>query len=171
MMTGRKRLPSISTGKGDTGVTLSVGCLNLPKYHPCVHFFGSLDETLSFAGLAISMTHHYREELEYIYHILSLVAGSFYKQERPPVKIEEIEERIRKFDIRLRGFISNYLPGEPAVALLSIVRTSIRRTERWYWACVNELGLEDKGIGAILNRLSDYVFLLQAQVMRKKGAI
>ena len=165
-MTGQR--PSISTGKGDAGQTLTIECLSLPKYHPCIHFYGSIDKTLAMLGYVISVSHHFREELEYIYKILENLVSSFYKQEPPKFRVGDVEERMKKYDIKLRGFIPNYLIGTPDISLLALVRTSIRESERWYWACVNEMGLEDKGIGPILNRLSDFVFLLQARLYKRE---
>ena len=165
-MTGQKQYSSL--GKGDTGQTLTIECLKLPKYHPCIHFYGSIDKTMATVGYTISVIRYFREELEYVYKILENLVSSFYKQEPPSYKVEEIEERMKKHGANPKGFIPNYLIGTPDVSLLALVRASIRETERWYWACVNEMGLEDKGIGPMLNRLSDFLFLLQARLYRRE---
>ncbi|MEM1644628.1 MAG: ATP:cob(I)alamin adenosyltransferase [Ignisphaera sp.] len=161
-------ITTIYTRQGDEGDTI-ISTIRFPKYHPCLHFIGSVDEALAFTGLAIEKypNESVTKELEYVYKLISKIAASLQTNWCPDENvIVEIEKKINERP-KPKTFIPNYVesPRYGGIAAIAIVRTIIRRAERWFWHCFNETGLGCKNIGVLLNRLSDLVFVLQYQVL------
>ncbi|MEM1526310.1 MAG: ATP:cob(I)alamin adenosyltransferase [Ignisphaera sp.] len=161
-------ISTVYTHDGDSGDTL-VSTIRFPKYHPCLHFIGSVDEALAFIGLAIEKCSSTPivKDLEYVYKLISKIAASLQTNWCPDESI--IAETEKKIDEKPKPktFIPNYVenPRYGGVAPIAITRTIIRRAERWFWQCFHETGLGCKNIGILLNRLSDFVFVLQYQAM------
>lgn len=161
-------ITTVYTHEGDSGDTI-VSTIKFPKYHPCLHFIGSIDEALAFIGLAIEKypNESIAKELEYVYKLVSRIAASLQTNWCPDEStIAEIEKKIDEKP-KPKTFIPNYVenPRHGGIATIAIVRTVIRRAERWFWHCFNETGLGCKNIGVLLNRLSDLVFVLQYQAL------
>jgi ATP:cob(I)alamin adenosyltransferase len=162
------RITTVYTRSGDNGST-SIGSIKLPKYHPCVHFIGSIDEALAFIGLAIenSSVDLIVRDLEYVYELLLKIASSLKSNWCPSEDlILDIERRINN-KVKPNKIITNYVknPRRGGVALTAITRTVIRRAERWFWRCFHDTSLGCKNIGVLLNRLSDLIFTIQYQAL------
>jgi len=159
----------VYTRRGDSGNTVifSVsGCI--PKSHPCIHFIGSVDEAMAFTGLAIELVHDksIREKMLKVYELLSRIAGSLYTGWCPDESlVESIEEEIDRAP-KPRSFIPNFSPSG-GVAPIAVVRTVVRRAERWFWECFNKTSYDCKNLGILLNRLSDYIFVIQYEAIMK----
>lgn len=158
---------SIMTRTGDDGTTGLWSGERIPKDHPRVEAYGTLDEVSSALGVA----RHLCMEDEVLYAIedlqrlifrisaeLASVSIPFDKPiteldaERIEKKTEAMEERIT-----LKGFV---LPGmTQGSAALDIARTIVRRAERRVLQLSRE---EDVSpiLRKTLNRLSDYIFML-----------
>jgi len=161
-------ITTVYTREGDSGDTL-VRTIRFPKYHPCIHFIGSVDEAMASIGLAIegSKVESIAKNLEYVYELLSKIAGSIQTEWCPDEEvIAEIEKEIDESP-KPRTFIPNYVknPRYGGIASIAIARTVIRRAERWFWQCFYDTGLGCKNIGILLNRLSDFVFVIQYQAL------
>ena len=155
-------MPRIYTRKGDQGET-SICERRLRKIHPCIHFLGSLDEAMAFVGVALENVEDgtIRDGLLKIYDYLSRIAGAVVTHWCPEdADIESLEKFIDESP-KPEDFIPNYSLERPGVAYLALVRSTIRRAERWFWACVSTEDLYCSNIGKLLNRLSDYAFILQ----------
>lgn len=162
----------IYTKTGDKGSTSLLGGTRVPKFHPRIEAYGTIDELNSFVGLIrdhISQQ-HYREALLRIQERLFTMEAQIAKD--PDVKLEYKLPGIHPEDItfleqemdamnealpELRNFI---LPGgHPAVSFCHVARCVCRRAER------NTLRLShaqpvDEIMIMYLNRLSDYLFVL-----------
>jgi ATP:cob(I)alamin adenosyltransferase len=153
------------TRTGDTGYTASFDGTVLPKYHPCIHFFGDIDEVLSILGEILSLEKD--ELILYVYNAVKSVAGTAYQRKSPTIDIREVEHLIDENYVELHGFLEYYLPGDTVYSKISMARAALRRAERFYWECVMLEGYINhrwaKTTGALLNRLSDLLFAIQAK--------
>ena len=157
----------VYTRTGDSGDTLLLS-ICLPKHHPCIHFLGAVDEALAFTGLAIELTsdRSIRAKLAEVYGLLSKVAGALYTGWCPSDQlIRDVEKRIDEAP-KPATFIPNF-SVRGGVAPVAVVRTIVRRAERWYWFCQREANIGCKNLGVLLNRLSDYVFIIQYEALLK----
>jgi len=155
--------PWITTRGGDKGTTGLGDGSRLPKDHPRVELYGTLDECQAALGLArASCCHddirevilHLEEDLGAVMGYLALFPGL---PEPEPGALDEIVEKVRAVTGETSRFVrpGDSFPG----AALHLARTVARRAERV------AVGLHRRGdIGgapyAWLNRLSDAVYAL-----------
>lgn len=174
----------IYTKTGDKGETSLVDGTRVPKSHPRVDAYGSVDELNSILGICVSMS---TESTVFssvvkklcgiqntLFNLGSLLACSDQetKKRLPTLTHEDIDNLEKEIDIMskelppLREFI---LPGGHVVAsFLHQARTVCRRAERK----VSTLEGDDGDIHLkYLNRLSDYLFVLARYVNFKSGTI
>ncbi len=171
---GRYGLGRLYTRSGDNGYTYGKPGLRVPKSHPLIEFYGSLDEANSMIGLARSLlrsvTPSYEDDLRWVQKLIfrigfSVTSGNLKVTDEDVRKLEEITDKY--YDKPLEKFI---LPGgPPGVAALHIARTVVRRAERRLVA----LKLEGENIDDILvralNRLGDALFAMALNASRKTG--
>ena len=174
----------IYTRTGDAGETALFGGGRVPKDHPRVAAYGTVDELNACVGVALAAIAdaRTRERLNRIQHDLfalgSLLAVAPPAEGRPrpkglpPMPLERVQEMERWMDEAdeelppLRAFI---LPGgAPGAAALHLARTVCRRAER---AVVHLAALEEVETGVVvyLNRLSDLLFTLARLENRRAG--
>jgi len=174
----------IYTRTGDAGETALFGGGRIPKDHPRVAAYGTVDELNACVGVALAAIADakIRERLSRIQHDLfalgSLLAVAPPTEGRPRPKglpampLERVPEMERWMDEAdeelppLRAFI---LPGgAPGAAALHLARTVCRRAER---AVVHLAALEEVEAGVVvyLNRLSDLLFTLARLENRRAG--
>jgi cob(I)alamin adenosyltransferase len=162
-------LTRIYTRLGDDGETHLGDMSRVPKTHPRIEAYGTVDElnaqigvTLTIAGLPAS----YREWLGRVQNDLFDVGADISapedgKRERLRVVPEQttwLEERCDEVNATLAPLKSFVLPGgTPAAAHLHVCRTVCRRAERLAIAAGDELNPE---VVRYLNRLSDLLFIL-----------
>ena len=179
----------IYTKSGDLGDTSLWGGGRVPKSHPRVSAYGTLDEANSMIGLALSFLTPTKEQVGFerlirvqneLFQLgseLATQAGA--KNSCPFVGDEEItqlEHEIDDMEAILQPLQNFILPGGgSAGAALHLARTIVRRCER---ECVELAKIEmtradSYSVSAVtirpevvryLNRLSDYLFVMARYV-------
>jgi cob(I)alamin adenosyltransferase len=161
----------IYTKTGDDGSTGLFGGDRVPKYHPRIEAYGTVDELNAVIGLALTtaVPEAIRPGLEWVSSLLFTVGADLATPRVPPPqyaipRIEEqhiayIEQCIDSYEQQLPPLKNFILPGgTPTSAYLHLARTVCRRAER---RTVELMQQEDIGtqISTFLNRLSDYLFV------------
>jgi cob(I)alamin adenosyltransferase len=161
-------LTRIYTRLGDKGETHLGDMSRVPKTHPRIEAYGTIDELNSELGVALTfddLPDGYRQWLRRIQNDLfdlgadvSVPEGG--ERERLRVKSEQtewLEKACDEVNATLEPLKSFVLPGGgPAAAQLHVCRTVCRRAERRALE-VDELNPE---VVRYLNRLSDLLFIL-----------
>jgi len=162
-------LTRIYTRLGDSGETHLGDMSRVPKTHPRIEAYGTVDELNSHIGLALTvepMPEHYADWLRRIQNDLFDVGADISAPEDParerlrvlPEQTAWLEARCDEVNATLAPLKSFVLPGgTPAAAHLHVCRTVCRRAERLAIACAGELNTE---VIRYLNRLSDLLFIL-----------
>jgi cob(I)alamin adenosyltransferase len=172
----------IYTRRGDQGETDLIGAGRVPKDHPRVDAYGTVDELNAALGVAAAQTAH--EDLRALVQgvqreLFALGAYLATPEERhrgaagirapDDVEVTALEARIDTFEGELAPLERFVLPGgTPGAAAFHVARTSCRRAER----CVVSLDrLEPLAPTAVryLNRLSDLLFVLARVENRRAG--
>lgn len=171
----RNRISRVVTRTGDRGETSLAGPERLPKHHPRLELIGALDEANSFIGLlATRISEHHRPPLTRIQSRLFDVGGAVAiggtAADWQPL-VAELEAETRKLNKELPPLKEFVLPGgDETVARAHVARSAVRRAERAFWAEAENLAdLVEAGVGAFLNRLSDYMFVLARTAAREDG--
>lgn len=160
----------IYTKTGDTGETGLYGGARVPKFHPRVEAYGTVDELNSYIGLVCDLivTPQYRDVLKAIqdrlFTIGAVLASDPEKNMMTPdlkeSDIQLLENQIDSMESALPALKNFILPGgHPTVSYCNIARTVCRRAER----LVVALNVDPLSI-IYLNRLSDYLFVLGRKV-------
>jgi cob(I)alamin adenosyltransferase len=159
----------IYTRTGDKGMTSIIGGSRLPKYHPRIEAYGTIDELIAWIGLlrGLEVNNEHAEELTGIQATLmsccAIVATDPASKTHLTISddvIKMLEDSIDQMEEKLPELDSFILPGgNQASSFCHIARTICRRAER----CVlrldeNELAPPD--VIRYLNRLADYLFVL-----------
>ncbi|MCF8368420.1 MAG: cob(I)yrinic acid a,c-diamide adenosyltransferase [Bacteroidales bacterium] len=165
----------IYTRGGDKGKTSLLGGTRVPKYHIRIEAYGTLDELTSYLGLVrdLQTNSHYKDILLKIQNNL-FTAESHLAADKPesiaslPVISEDditiLEQEIDAMNDVLPPLKSFILPGgHPVVSNCHIARTICRRAER-LTIKLAEVHPVDELIIKLLNRLSDYLFVLARKV-------
>lgn len=178
------RITKVYTRTGDKGMTRLVGGQQVPKDHPRLCAYGTLDELQVCIGLAIDTIHEtlaahpdspldvvrsMTEHLAYVQNQLFTASGDLATRiedrwEGMPLlaqaDIDFLEEVIDAFNAPLPPLKDFILPGgSRAVTALHLCRVVCRRAEREAeaLAAVEPVG---EMIRPFINRLSDYFFVL-----------
>ena len=174
------KLDKIYTRTGDEGQTSLGDGTRLPKNHPRVAAYGSIDEANSAIGVANLHVSDPEaiQVLKRIQNDLFDVGADLCRPEKsgatpPPLRITDaqvawLENQIDRFNASLAPLESFVLPGgSPASAYLHLARAITRRAER----DVVQLSSDEAVNPAVLryiNRLSDFLFVL-ARFLNDKG--
>ena len=171
----------IYTKGGDKGETSLLGGTRVAKSHDRVEAYGNLDELNSFIGLIrdLDINPHYREILirmqENLFIAEALIARDPEKPARAlPVLSEDditlLEKEIDAMNEELPELTNFILPGgHPVVSYCHIARTVCRRAERSLIR-LNKVSPVEDIIIRLINRLSDYLFVLARKTGRDIGA-
>lgn len=170
---------SIATRTGDQGETALMFNKRVPKDHPRVETYGTLDELNAALGMAKASTTESitRNELEQIQKDLVAIMGQLAVREEDadryqkagypsyaPEMLQKLDDgvaRIESASLRFDGWAT---PGaNPHAASLDMARTICRRAERRVCSLDRESGADLTPILQYLNRLSDYLWLLARQ--------
>ena len=172
----------IYTKTGDKGQTSLIGGTRVPKYHPRIEAYGTVDELKSYIGIirdhdiANDSKELLLEVQDRLFTIESQLAHDpDTKLNRPLPKIAEedifnLENAIDKMNEVLDPLSSFILPGgHVAVSHCHVARCICRRAERITIRLaelnpVNPLNIK------YLNRLSDYLFVLARKTARDLDA-
>ena len=162
-------LTRIYTRLGDSGETHLGDMSRVPKTHPRIEAYGTVDELNSQIGLALTVEDlppAYAESLRRIQNDLFDVGADISAPEDPdrerlrviPEQTAWLEERCDEVNSTLKPLKSFVLPGgTKAAAQLHVCRTVCRRAERLAIAAGDDLNAE---VVRYLNRLSDLLFIL-----------
>jgi cob(I)alamin adenosyltransferase len=162
-------LTRIYTRLGDGGETHLGDMSRVPKTHPRIEAYGTVDELNAQLGVALTLSDlpaAYRPWLERIQNDLFDVGADIAAPEDPTrerlrvtaAQTEWLEQRCDEVNASLKPLRSFVLPGgTPAAAHLHVARTVCRRAERLAVACGEEISAE---VVRYLNRLSDLLFIL-----------
>jgi cob(I)alamin adenosyltransferase len=164
-------LTRIYTRLGDSGETHLGDMSRVPKSHPRIEAYGTVDELSAHVGVALAvegLPDRYADWLRRIQNDLfdlgadvSVPLDEPSGRERLRVSAEQVqwlEQRCDEINADLEPLKSFVLPGgTPAAAQLHVCRTVCRRAERLAVACGELLNPE---VVRYLNRLSDLLFIL-----------
>jgi cob(I)alamin adenosyltransferase len=162
-------LTRIYTRHGDSGDTHLGDMSRVPKTHPRIEAYGTVDELNSHIGLALASAElpaGWSEWLARIQNDLFDVGADISVPEDPerdrlraaPEQTAWLEERCDEVNAALAPLKSFVLPGGTGTAAqLHVCRTVCRRAERLAVACGDQLSPE---VVRYLNRLSDLLFIL-----------
>ena len=162
-------LTRIYTRLGDAGETHLGDMSRVPKTHPRIEAYGTVDELNAQIGLTLtvdSLPGGYADWLRRIQNDLFDVGADISAPEDPgrerlrvlPEQTAWLEQRCDEVNATLAPLKSFVLPGGTAAAAhLHVCRTVCRRAERLAIACGEEVGRE---VVRYLNRLSDLLFIL-----------
>ena len=162
-------LTRIYTKLGDGGDTHLGDMSRVPKTHPRIEAYGTVDELNSQIGVVLTLSElpdEYRPWLERVQNDLFDVGADIAAPDDPqrerlrvlPAQTEWLELRCDEVNATLPALKSFVLPGgTPAAAQLHVARTVCRRAERLAVACGEEVNAE---VVRYLNRLSDLLFIL-----------
>jgi cob(I)alamin adenosyltransferase len=174
------RKSGIYTKGGDKGETSLTGGRRVPKYHPRIEAFGSVDELMAHTSMLRDLVDDpsLKEDLLTILDIQMATASVLaIEAEDLPAEIPQVgneqvsflEKRIDQMDASLESLNSFIIPGgDPAVSQAHIARTVCRRTERTILRLIQEVPV-DAAIVQFYNRLSDYFFVLSRKIAEIKG--
>lgn len=182
------RITKVYTRTGDLGRTRLVGGQEVPKNHPRLGAYGTVDELQAAIGaagetlaetferrpaLAATMSGRIGEHLAYIQNMLFTVNGDLATRIEDrwdgmplptPADVRYIEELIDRLNADLPPLRDFVLPGgAPAVTAMHVCRVVCRRAEREVetLAAAEPIG---EGTRPVLNRLSDLFFVLARRV-------
>ena len=167
----------IYTRTGDKGVTSLIGGKRVPKHHPRIEAYGTVDELIAFVGLLRDqeINPDVKDFLIGIQdRLMKCAALLAVEGENPDVNLPEIvdadiaslEKEIDRMDNELPPLSSFILPGgHQTVSICHIARNVCRRAER------NALKLDQGGVDLervfkYLNRLSDYFLYYRASCQK-----
>jgi cob(I)alamin adenosyltransferase len=164
-------LTRIYTRLGDGGETHLGDMSRVPKTHPRIEAYGTVDEVNAQIGVALTiedLPEAYREWLAHVQNDLFDVGADIAAPEDAestrerlrvlPEQTTWLEERCDEVNASLAPLKSFVLPGGTrAAAHLHVCRTVCRRAERAAIACGDEVSAE---VVRYLNRLSDLLFIL-----------
>jgi cob(I)alamin adenosyltransferase len=162
-------LTRIYTRLGDSGETHLGDMSRVPKTHPRIEAYGTVDELGAQLGVALTipdLSDQYAEWLRHVQNDLFDVGADIAAPEDPskdrlrviPEQTAWLEQRCDEVNATLSPLKSFVLPGgTPAAAYLHVCRTVCRRAERLAIACGDDVNAE---VVRYLNRLSDLLFIL-----------
>jgi cob(I)alamin adenosyltransferase len=166
-------LSRIYTKTGDTGETALGDGSRVPKDHPRVAAYGSVDELNAVLGLLLAENSGVSEAdlLRAIQNDLFDVGADLCLpqslEEKPgqhlrvqPVQAERLEQAIDRLNARLKPLTSFVLPGgQSPAAWCHLARTVCRRAEREVVSLARNEAVNPQVV-VYLNRLSDLLFVL-----------
>jgi cob(I)alamin adenosyltransferase len=162
-------LTRIYTRLGDDGETHLGDMSRVPKTHPRIEAYGTVDELNAQIGLALTaheLPEQYADWLRRIQNDLFDVGADISAPEDPererlrvlPEQTAWLEERCDEVNATLKPLKSFVLPGGTvSAAHLHVCRTVCRRAERLAISCGEDINRE---VVRYLNRLSDLLFIL-----------
>ncbi len=164
----------IYTKTGDRGETSVIGGVRLPKHHPRIEAYGTLDELIAWIGMLRSYEQSCVPRGELIEIQSVLMSCCTVIATHPTASVPEgifvsdtslLESSIDRMEAKLPKLQSFILPGgnHPA-ATANLARTVCRRAERAVLR-LDEAERTDPDVVKYLNRLSDYLFVLSRCLM------
>jgi cob(I)alamin adenosyltransferase len=169
------RLTKIYTRTGDDGTTGLGDGSRVPKEHPRVEAYGTVDEANSAIGVVLSVPgipDAISALLLDIQHDLFDLGGELATPGMTLIKDEQVvklEQAIDRHNENLPTLKEFILPsGGPATSACHLARAISRRAERCTWALHRKEPVSDAGL-RYLNRLSDVLFVLARVLARHEN--
>lgn len=171
----------VYTRKGDEGQTGLLGGTRVPKHHPRIEAYGTLDELNSFIGVLHDHVDHAasRAMLQRIQSALFAVGSHLSadpetnKWPLPAIDATltaDLESAMDSMDADLPALKNFVLPGgHVANAHAHVCRTVTRRAERRIGEMQSDVEIPP-AVLPLLNRLSDYFFVLARWLSAQNGA-
>ncbi len=165
----------IYTKTGDKGKTSLIGGSRVPKYHPRIEAYGTIDELMSYIGLIRDQAIDQKSKATLIeiqdrlMTCASILASDCDDSniKLPTIlntDIEYLETEIDMMEKELPPLSSFVLPGgHTTVSHCHIARTICRRAERIVIQLSENTNVPEQIIRYI-NRLSDYMFVLSRKL-------
>jgi cob(I)alamin adenosyltransferase len=177
------RLNRIYTKTGDDGTTALGDGTRLPKHHPRIAAYGTVDELSSVIGVALAqggVEGAVREALLAVQNDLLDVGADLCVPGAAGDRLritaaytKRLETTLDRANEKLAPLSSFVLPGgKPAAAWLHLARTTCRRAERLVTELIELPGERERvnpEVVRYLNRLSDLLFVL-ARAANDDGA-
>jgi len=176
------RITKVYTRGGDKGLTSLVGGARVPKNHPRLQAYGTIDELNAILGLA--RTFNENDRVDGILHRIQNELFNLGSDLATPPEhrwkgmirvgdedIKRLEDEIDSLNEDLGPLKEFILPGGgPVGAFLHQGRTVCRRAERQLLGLLEAEG-EDVGAGPLryVNRLSDHLFVLGRWAAKQLG--
>ena len=162
------RITRVVTSKGDQGVTALADGKTLNKFDGRVELAGTLDEANCSIGVLVQYVEEpFRSTLIEIQSRLFDLGAAVATGQPQPVwqrETDAVTQATKKLNDQLPPLKEFILPGGgQAAAFAHVARSSVRRAERVFWKHASD-SLKDSGLGAYLNRVSDYLFVLARAV-------
>ncbi|MBO7229897.1 MAG: cob(I)yrinic acid a,c-diamide adenosyltransferase [Bacteroidaceae bacterium] len=161
---------TIYTGTGDNGTTSLIGGTRVRKDHIRVEAYGTIDELNAHLGLlsVVIEDDQTRLFIEKIEHNMLTIGCSLANEQKSEYTLSDediavMQKAIDNLEASLPPMHSFIIPGgTEAAARANLCRTVCRRAERVLTTLRREQEIE-QNIMTYINRLSDYLFLLQRQ--------
>lgn len=177
---------SITTGKGDNGLTGVMFNRKVPKYHPNVEACGAVDELTSALGVvrAHCSVQKINEQIFSIQNDLiglmgelatlpqdiDLYRSSGFKTLKPE-DAERLHNWINEYSKEIEKMQGWAIPGESRIAaFIDLARTICRRAERRICALKQDAKDFNPSIIVYLNRLGDLLWLMARIVEKEEKA-
>ena len=167
---------SIATKTGDRGTTALMYGRRVPKTHPRVEAYGSVDELNAALGVARAIARHHflSENLLVIQKDLVVLMGELAvaQEDLPrylkggfklvaPEMTAKLDALVKEIEAQKISFDGWATPGAtPVSAALDVARTTCRRAERRVCALSEAGEVPNAEVIVYLNRLSDLLWLL-----------
>lgn len=171
----------IYTKAGDHGETSLIGGTRVPKFHPRIEAYGTLDELTSYIGLVRDLI----DQPQLSKELLSIESCLFVAESQLATESDSVinrslpqitesdltalEQAIDRMTDQIKPFTSFILPGgHPVSSHCHIARCICRRAER----IIIQLSTATEVPSLVLayvNRLSDYLFILARFIMHQHG--
>ena len=162
----------VYTKTGDGGTTSLVGGVRVPKNHPRLEAYGTVDELNACLGLLVSQlpAGADRDFVQRVQHKL-FALGAYLATDSGEAHcrlsqcdVQQLERAIDAADASLPPLRAFVLPGgAPAAAVCHVCRTVCRRAERRMLSLCEWCAVEPVAI-SFVNRLSDYLFVLSRKI-------
>lgn len=166
-------MSKITTKRGDSGLTDLYGALRVPKHHYLIQIIGSLDELQSVIGL-LKVKLKKKQLLaeldrvqEYLYQLMAYLANS-QAHKLPNLKdmLISVEFQVRNWGNNSQIGRSFVIPGQnEQESLAHLCRAKTRNTERLLSQYATK-SVKIKSLLPLLNRLSDYFFVLSQYLLK-----
>tara|TARA_R110000787_G_scaffold20281_17_gene60405 strand:+ start:2831 stop:3403 length:573 start_codon:yes stop_codon:yes gene_type:complete len=169
------RLSKIATRTGDAGTTGLTTGTRIAKHHLRVCAMGDVDELNSQIGVVLThpLPEAVREKLTSTQQLLFNLGGELSMPGGQLVKDEDVlgfDQALEDLNEALPPLKEFIMPGgSPATAACHVARTVARRAERSAWA-LHEIEPVNAPVTKVLNRLSDYLFVVARTLGRADGA-
>jgi cob(I)alamin adenosyltransferase len=167
----------IYTKTGDKGSTSLIGGARVPKYHPRIEAYGTVDELMAFVSLLKDQDigDYWKDFLAVVLDRLMTSASILAADctdckvkipQIPDTDIQQLEQQIDYIDSQVEPLTSFVLPGgHQAISLCHVARTICRRAERLSIQVAEQSQIPENLI-KYLNRLSDFFFMLSRMLAK-----